>query len=122
MEREHEEAMRADFRERTALQLSGYQPGVTEDQIDQIYGKVRQIDDRWTAGPHASRWQYLSDAYDDFSDRPETMDRFLDNIEFNRAQGWDGGLDEVQRRSLYQAKELTEPQRVRPRGRVQRER
>ncbi|WP_458686410.1 hypothetical protein [Nocardia tengchongensis] len=122
MESEHEEAMRSDFRERTALQLSGYQAGVTEEQIDQIYGTVGQIDDRWKAGPHAAQWQFLTDAYADWNDRPNTMARFIDNIEHNLAQGWDGGLDEVQRRSLHQARELTEPQRPRRRGQIQRER
>ncbi|MEV6101457.1 hypothetical protein [Nocardia sp. NPDC051981] len=123
MEAEHEEAMRSDFRERTALQHSAYQPDVTEDQINEVYTKTRQIDDRWNAGPHADQWRYLSDAYADWRDAPDTMDRFIDNIEFNRAKGYDDfGLDEVQRRSLYQARELTEPHRVRPRGRGQRER
>ncbi|MFJ9368783.1 hypothetical protein ACIRRA_30755 [Nocardia sp. NPDC101769] len=122
MEAEHEEAMRSDFREQASLQARTYQAGVTETEIGESFSKVREIHSRWNSGPHADQWQYLSDAYEDFRDRPDTMDRFLDNVEFNHAQGWDGGLDEVQRRSLHQAKELTEPQRVRPRGRIQRER
>ncbi|MEV6100660.1 hypothetical protein [Nocardia sp. NPDC051981] len=114
--------MRSDFREQTALQQSAYRPDVTNEQIDEIYAKTRQIDDRWNSGPHADQWRYLSDAYADWRDAPDTMDRFIDNIEFNLAKGDDFGLDEVQRRSLYQARELTEPHRVRRRGPIQRER
>lgn len=122
MESEHEEAMRSDFREQAALQQRTYQAGVTESEIGECFSKAREIHCRWNDGPHAGQWQYLTGAYEDFRDRPDTMDRFLDNVEHNRAQGWDGGLDEVQRRSLHQAKALTEPHRVRPRGQMQRER
>ncbi|MFE3799279.1 hypothetical protein [Nocardia tengchongensis] len=120
MQSEHEEAMRSDFRERTGLLLSGYEPQVTEEQIDQRYDKVRQLDERWNSGPHADQWRYLSDAYADWRDAPDTMVRFIDNVEFNRAKGF--GIDEVQYRSLLQARELTEPHRVRPRNQVQWER
>ncbi|MFD6357267.1 hypothetical protein [Nocardia tengchongensis] len=33
--------------------------------------------------------------------------------------GYDYGVDDVQLRSQYQAKELTEPQRIRPCGQIQ---
>ncbi|MFE3222924.1 hypothetical protein [Nocardia sp. NPDC059228] len=114
--------MRSDFREQASLQARTYQAGVTENEVGESFSKVREIHGRWSSGPYAEQWRYLADAYTDFRDRPDAMDRFLDNVEHNLAQGWGGGLDEVQRRSLYQAKELTEPQRVRPRGRNQRER
>lgn len=122
MESEHEEAMRSDFREQAALHVRVYQAGVTVDEIDECFSKAREIHGRWSAGPHAEQWRWLFDAYEDFRSRPDTMDRFLDDVEFNHAHGCDRGLDDVQRRSLYQAKALTEPHRVRPRGQVQRER
>lgn len=128
MEREHEEAMRADFTARTRLIASATDDGVTEAKIDQIFTDAAKIAERWTAGPHREQWQFLSDAEQDWRERPDTMRRFLDNVEHNRAQGWDGDLDEVQRRSLYQARELTQPtQRTqptenRPRGSIRRER
>ncbi|MFB8001548.1 hypothetical protein [Nocardia sp. NPDC056000] len=122
MESEHEEAMRAEFTARTKLMDSIYAPGVTEDRCNQICDDVDVVDERWTQGPHSAQWQYLSDCHTDWRDRPETMQRFLDNVEHNRARGWDAGLDEVQRRSQYQARELTAPQRIRRRGPVQRER
>ncbi|MFE3986548.1 hypothetical protein ACFXPR_18880 [Nocardia tengchongensis] len=120
MQSEHEEAMRSDFREQAALQQRTYQSDVTESEIGECFSKAREIHGRWNDGPHADQWRYLSDAYADWRDAPDTMVRFIDNVEFNRAKGF--GIDEVQYRSLLQARELTEPHRVRPRGQVQRER
>ncbi|WP_157574606.1 hypothetical protein [Nocardia jejuensis] len=127
MEREHEELMRSDFREQTTLTRSVYDEGVTDAQAQQISAKTEQIDQRWSDGPHSQQWQFLSDAYADWRDRPETMARHLDTVEHNRAQGWDT-LDEVQYRSLMQARELTAPDREqdrtrgRGRGQISRER
>ncbi|WP_280359239.1 hypothetical protein [Nocardia otitidiscaviarum] len=122
MHHEHEEAMRADFTTRTDLTARAYHDAVTDTQLDEIYTQTRAIDDRWGSGPHADQWQFLSDAHQDWRDRPDTMTRFLDNVEHNRAKGYDGGIDDVQRRSLYQARELTAPASTRRRGPIQRER
>ncbi|MGX1805171.1 hypothetical protein ACWIGI_05605 [Nocardia sp. NPDC055321] len=127
MEREHEEMMRSDFRDQAALQARTCQADVTEQEIGESFSKVREIHGRWHSGPHAEQWQFLSDAYADWRDRPDTMARHMDNVEHNRAQGWDP-LDGVQYRSLLQARELTAPDREhdrtrgRRRGQISRER
>ncbi|WP_067704475.1 hypothetical protein [Nocardia jejuensis] len=126
MQLEHEEAMRSDFREQAALHERIYVAGVTLDEIKECFSKGREIHGRWISGPHAEQWRWLFDVYNDFRSRPETMERIVDDVEFNRAHGCDRGLDEVQYRSLMQARELTAPDgkhtRPRTRGQISRER
>ncbi|MEV0294224.1 hypothetical protein [Nocardia sp. NPDC050710] len=111
MEREHEEAMRADFAEQVDLERKAYRPGVTDADIDAIFGQRDEIEKRWDRGPHAEHWGYLSDAYDDWSRSPETMRRFQENVDYNGGYG----LTDVQRRSQEQARTLTRNDRPRPR-------
>ncbi|WP_067478746.1 hypothetical protein [Nocardia amamiensis] len=101
MEREHEEAMRAEFAEYTQLTEQMYRPDATDAEIDNICDQRRQIDQRWGEGPHAEHWGYLSDAYEDWRQAPDTMFRFIDNIAHNG-----GGVTDVQHRSLLQAGQL----------------
>ncbi|WP_306359519.1 hypothetical protein [Nocardia sp. CC227C] len=106
MEREHEEAMRTEFAAQAERWRTAYEPGVTEAKLDEIYRTASECDQRWQTGPHAEHWQYLTDAYSDWRARPDTMNRLLDDVEHNRAQGWDGGVTDIQRRSLHQTRDL----------------
>lgn len=115
MEREHEEAMRREFAEQAELERGARQAGVTETRIEEIYRQSGEYDQRWLSGPHAEHWQYLSDAYRDCQERPDTMRRFLDNIAHNRAHGYDGDVTDTEHRSLLQAYDLAEAERPRPR-------
>ncbi|WP_330183839.1 hypothetical protein OHB26_09540 [Nocardia sp. NBC_01503] len=104
--------MRTEFQDRAALGWQGWKPDVTETELDQIHTKTEEYDRRWLAGPHAEHWQYLSDAYQDCRERPDTMRRFLENIEHNRrVHGYDLGVTEVQRQSLIQAQNLANEER-----------
>ncbi|MFB7722309.1 hypothetical protein [Nocardia sp. NPDC056100] len=122
MEFEHEEAMREAFREQASLHARVYQTGVTLDEIGECFSKAREIHGQWSSGPHADQWGYLMSAYEAVRRGSSTTDRFLDNIEVCGAHGCDSGLDDVQHRSLRQAKELAQPRRIRARGHIQRER
>ncbi|MGQ4620013.1 hypothetical protein [Nocardia sp. R7R-8] len=101
MEREHEEAMRAEFARYTQLG-DMYRPGTTDAGLGRIVAQRRETDQRWGEGPHAEHWNYLSDVYADWRQAPDTMFRLLDNIDHN---GGDGVTD-LQHRSLRQAGQL----------------
>ncbi|MGW0247982.1 hypothetical protein ACWDYH_15250 [Nocardia goodfellowii] len=110
MEREHEEAMRTDFTTYSELGQQMSRPSVTDREIQYLDLERQFVAERWEAGPHAEHWNYLEEAYRDFDERPDTMRRFCDNLDHN-----DGfGLTDVQRRSLEQARTLTEASRHRP--------
>ncbi|QIS13644.1 hypothetical protein [Nocardia arthritidis] len=116
MEREHEEAMRADYEQYHQLGRAMYADGVTDTDIDRLDQQRGEVARRWEAGPHAEHWAYLSDAADDWQRAPKVMGRMLDNIDHN-----DGyGVTEVEYRSQQQARQLTGNDRSRPR--IQRER
>ncbi|MBF6299507.1 hypothetical protein IU459_18450 [Nocardia amamiensis] len=102
MEREHEEAMRAEFARFTQLGEDMYQPGTTDAELDRITAQRRETDQRWGEGPHAEHWSYLTDAYEDWRQAPDTMFRFLDNIDHNSGDG----VTDLQNRSLRQAGQL----------------
>ncbi|MGY1946164.1 hypothetical protein [Nocardia asiatica] len=102
MEREHEEAMRTEFAEYTKLTEQMYRPDATDTDIDRITQQRSEIGQRWGEGPHAEHWSYLSDAYEDWRQAPDTMLRFLDNIDHNGGEG----VTDVQHRSLRQAGQL----------------
>lgn len=111
MEREHEEIMRTEFQDRAVLGWQAWKPDATEADLNHIYAKTEEYDRQWSAGPHAEHWQYLSDAYQDCRDRPDTMRRMLDNIEHNRRTYGNAGVTEVQRQSLIQATNLANEER-----------
>ncbi|MBF6226028.1 hypothetical protein IU470_13075 [Nocardia abscessus] len=102
MEREHEEAMRAEFARYTQLGEDMYRPGTTDAELDRMVAQRRETDQRWGEGPHAEHWSYLSDAYEDWRQAPDTMFRFLDNIDHNGGEG----VTDLQHRSLRQAGQL----------------
>ncbi|MET9025626.1 hypothetical protein ABZW96_08365 [Nocardia sp. NPDC004168] len=102
MEREHEEAMRAEFARFTQLGEDMYRPGTTDAECDRMVEQRRETDQRWSEGPHAEHWSYLSDAYEDWRQAPDTMFRFLDNIDHNGGEG----VTDLQNRSLRQAGQL----------------
>ncbi|QLY34001.1 hypothetical protein [Nocardia huaxiensis] len=107
MQPEHEELMRSDFQDRTALTWQAYKPDATEQTLFDISRRTAEYDQRWLSGPHAEHWQFLTDAYSDWRARPDTMGRFLDNLEHNRrTYGDTGGFTETQRQSLIQAGNL----------------
>ncbi|MFC8385840.1 hypothetical protein [Nocardia sp. NPDC057272] len=89
MQREHEEAMRADF-DRHADLSDQMETGVThpdstmtDEQILAIDAQQQELEQRWAGGPHAEHWQYLSDAHDDWRQAPDTMRRMHENIAHN---------------------------------------
>ncbi|MBF6296820.1 hypothetical protein IU459_04580 [Nocardia amamiensis] len=102
MEREHEEAMRADFTTYAELERQMFRPSVTEYEIQLIDVRQHELAGRWESGPHAEHWRYLSDAYEDWRQAPDTMFRILDNIDHNGGEG----VTDLQHRSLRQAGQL----------------
>ncbi|WP_040698934.1 hypothetical protein [Nocardia vinacea] len=116
MEREHEEAMRADFTTYVELGRQMYRPSTSEAEIQLLDMQQQVVADRWESGPHAEHWNYLEDAREDWRRAPDTMRRFLDNVDHNGGYG----LTEIQRRSQEQARDLTTQDRPRTRSRVER--
>ncbi|MGK8559557.1 hypothetical protein [Nocardia gipuzkoensis] len=102
MEREHEEAMRADFTTYAELERQMFRPSVTEYEIELIDMRQHELAGRWESGPHAEHWRYLNDAYEDWRRSPDTMLRLVDNLAHNGGEG----ATEVERRSLLQAGQL----------------
>ncbi|MEU4811887.1 hypothetical protein AB0H20_22010 [Nocardia fluminea] len=108
MEREHEEAMRVDF-DRHADLSDQRETGVThpdstmtEEQLDAISAQQQELERRWTGGPHAEHWEYLSDAHQDWHHAPDTMRRFAENI----AHNGDSFITDIEARSQGQAGDL----------------
>ncbi|NKY48374.1 hypothetical protein [Nocardia cerradoensis] len=110
MQREHEEAMRAEFAEKVALERTMFNAGVTDAEFDRMSRRSNDIDNRWASGPHAEHWAFLGDAHHDWQHNPETMERFRADIAHNLATDGHVGLSDVQVRSLEQARTLTQQQ------------
>ncbi|WP_406272524.1 hypothetical protein OH799_32930 [Nocardia sp. NBC_00881] len=110
MEREHEEAMRADYSTYAELGRQMFRPSTSEAEIQLIDMQQQVLADRWESGPHAQHWQYLDDAHEDWKRSPKVMVRMLADIDHNGGAGVSG----VQRRSLEQARQLTGNDRPRP--------
>ncbi|MFF0495758.1 hypothetical protein ACFYU5_05085 [Nocardia aobensis] len=110
MQREHEEAMRAEFAERVSLENKRLDPATTDAELDRIWERTSDINERWAAGPHAEQWEFLNDAYYDWQRSPQVMERVRADLAHNQAQGDPGGFDEVQMRSIEQTRQLTQPQ------------
>ncbi|QBS40396.1 hypothetical protein [Nocardia sp. CS682] len=115
MEREHEEAMRADFARWQALLDSTF-PIETEAEFEQR-ARADEIELRWSDGPHSAHWHYLNDAFEDWRHSPDTMRRFLDGVSYDRASGNHDGMTDTQYRSQLQARDVTEAERARQRER-----
>ncbi|WP_433629114.1 hypothetical protein [Nocardia sp. CA-120079] len=111
MEREHEEAMRADYQQHYQLGLDMFRDRITETDIERLDSDRIEIEKRWQDGPHTEQWAYLSDAQHDWERSPATMSRFMENVDHNGGYG----LTDIQRRSQQQARELTGNDRPRPR-------
>jgi hypothetical protein len=107
MQPEHEEAMRQEFAHGVELGKRMYNVD-TEAEIEQLGAQQEEIGRRWQEGPHAEHWQFLNDAWHDWREAPDTMARLADNIAHERAQNGGCGFDEVQVRSLDQARQLYE--------------
>ncbi|WP_435590787.1 hypothetical protein [Nocardia sp. bgisy118] len=118
MQREHEEAMRADYTEHDALGRQMFADGVTDADIDRIDTQRVEIEKRWHSGPHAEHWAYLSDAHEDWRQAPKTMQRMLADADHN---GPGYGLTDIERRSQEQARALTGHDRL-ARSQIARER
>jgi len=108
MQREHEEAMRADFDRYVDLSdqktygLIQREDPITAEQLDAIATEREIIADRWREGPHAEHWGYLDDAHHDWREAPDTMRRMREDIAHNGGFG----VTEIQTRSLDQAATL----------------
>ncbi|MFC9434008.1 hypothetical protein [Nocardia sp. NPDC057030] len=111
MEREHEEAMRADFARWQAM-LDNTFPIETETELEERT-RADETELRWSDGPYSAYWNYLNDAYEDWQRRPETMGRFLDSVDEDRAAGHFVGVTGVEYRSQLQARDLTAAERDR---------
>lgn len=106
MYREHEEMMRREFFEQTRLSRNAFRSDITEAELNRIYTRQADYDQRWYAGPHVDEWAFLQSAYDDWQQRPKQMARFVSDVEHNHQLYRDFGLTDVQRRSLFQARDL----------------
>ncbi|MEU7633855.1 hypothetical protein AB0C34_28405 [Nocardia sp. NPDC049220] len=111
MEREHEEAMRADYTTYTELGRQMLRPSTSAAEIQAIDMQQQIVADRWEFGPRAQHWQYLEDADEDWKRSPKVMARMLDNIDHSGG----AGVSDVQRRSPEQARQLTGNDRPQPR-------
>ena len=109
MQREHEEAMRAEFSERIELENKRFDPSTTDADLDRIWDRTSEINQRWAGGPHAEHWEFLNDAHHDWKRSPETMERFRADIAHNQEISGHVGLSDIQLRSLEQARDLTQP-------------
>ncbi|WP_378736702.1 hypothetical protein [Nocardia brasiliensis] len=108
MEREHEEAMRADFAELVRLRHEVFHAedsGQPAAEIDRLDYQRYDIDTRWMKSPHHTEWGYLHTAYNDWVRAPHATRRFLDWVEHYRELGHEQ-VTEVEQRSLEQAREL----------------
>ncbi|WP_280410089.1 hypothetical protein [Nocardia brasiliensis] len=122
MEPEHEQAMRADFNEVAELRHQAWRPSTPITETNELFAQISATNRRWLDGPHREHWQYLDDAYSDWHARPDTMARLVENVEHNRAQGYDAGMPDIEYRSQLQAREVTEVERARKRDRPPRQR
>ncbi|MFI5716080.1 hypothetical protein [Nocardia sp. NPDC051750] len=101
MQREHEEAMRIDFQDLLETRRQA-QTELTESERDALTRISSGIDQRWRSGPYAEQWRFLRAAHDEYRDRPDAGRQLLDSITYNRDQGRDGGVTDVEVRSLEQ--------------------
>ncbi|WP_459549904.1 hypothetical protein [Nocardia sp. X0981] len=122
MQREHEEAMRGDFQDLIEAYRQQAQPETAESEQDGLARIGSTIDRRWRSGPYAEQWGFLRAAYNECRQRPDTVRRRLDSIAHSRAQGRDGGVTDIELRSLEQAFGRSHIERVRTRLRLDRER
>ncbi|MEV6361327.1 hypothetical protein [Nocardia asteroides] len=105
MQREHEEAMRADFDQLIDLSdqrthgLIRRDNPITGEQVTAISNQQEAIQDRWREGPHAEHWGYLEDAHHDWRHAPDTMRRMREDIAANGGFG----VTDIEARSLKQA-------------------
>ncbi|PXX66924.1 hypothetical protein DFR70_103679 [Nocardia tenerifensis] len=113
MEHEHEEAMRAEFSQYVELWRATDPPEVSQADYNEAHDAIDFIDHLWQTGPHAKHWDYLKDAHQDWTARPQTMTRFLDGIAEDRAAGYFVGVTDIEYRSQCQARDLTAAERAR---------
>ncbi|WP_036499208.1 hypothetical protein [Nocardia aobensis] len=106
---EHEEAMRADFAERAALDRQLDERDTDPATAERVCDRIDAIDDRWDTGPHARQWAFLHHVYADWDTRPVAMSEDLDRLRAERAAGHDIGLSDVEFRSVEQAGALIDP-------------
>ncbi|MFD6357266.1 hypothetical protein ACFXO9_27170 [Nocardia tengchongensis] len=111
MHSEHEEAMRFDFHDRVTLSWAAMWPGVTDVEAAEIDRRVSEYDQRWTQGPHAQEWEFLHAAYADWREQPDKMRKFTDDLDVHPGVWAAGGLTDLQRRSLDQARNIAHEER-----------
>src|SRR6476469_3282747 len=107
MEREHEDAMRADFADAERINAEAfrdYRAGrCTDAEFQQRIEQFAAIDDRWMDGPHREQWVYLRNACDDWHHKPDQMQRKLAAANTSRGEA-STNVSDVERRSLEQAR------------------
>ncbi|WP_458686409.1 hypothetical protein [Nocardia tengchongensis] len=111
MHSEHEEAMRWEFRDCIAMSWKALRPGVTGTEAEEIACGIAEYDQRWQSGPHAREWNFLCAAYSDWREQPENMRKLAEDLRINPTVYADGGMTEVQRRSLDQARNIAHEER-----------
>lgn len=108
--------MRSDFHDRTTLAWQADRPDISNDEQHHLHAQIAGYDQRWTAGPHATEWQYLTDALRDWQDRPDDMDSYLAVLDYQRrAFGQPDRVSETQWQSLVQAHNIAHEDRIRQR-------
>ncbi|QVI22906.1 hypothetical protein KHQ06_08060 [Nocardia tengchongensis] len=116
MHREHEALMRSEFHDRTILQWQADRPGISSGEQRRLHRHITQYDQRWAAGPHATDWQFLTDALREWQDRPDEMDVYLAGLDYQRrAFGRLDQVSETQWQSLVQAHNIAHEDRIRQR-------
>ncbi|MFE9323538.1 hypothetical protein ACIHDR_19485 [Nocardia sp. NPDC052278] len=123
MEREHEDAMRADFADAERINAEAfrdYRAGrCSEVEFQQRINQYADIDDRWMDGPHREQWVYLRYACDDWQLKPKAMQRKLAATDTSPAEA-SANVSDVERRSLVQAWEIEQARAI-ERARVRRQ-
>lgn len=103
MQREHEEAMRADFA-RVADLKAEVSSGLIDpsEQAYQQRFETRRLAESWQQGPHAEHWNFLDDVHEMWTRQPVEAARLA---HFAERDSW-RGITDIQRRSHVQAAQL----------------
>ncbi|MGK8559558.1 hypothetical protein [Nocardia gipuzkoensis] len=115
MQREHEEAMRADFDTAERINAEAFRDfragQCTHAEFQERIEAYAAIGDRWVDGPYREHWVYLRDACTNWYLHPQEMQRKLADIEAGHWPAHDG-VSDIQHRSIIQAREVEQRRRT----------
>lgn len=100
--------VRADFARMHELETRTDYGQMSEQELDQLLDRTSEISRRWQSRDDhtGDTWRYLEDAVADWRRAPDTMRRFHEQIQIDRASGFEA-ISPDQWRSQLQARELT---------------